>query len=463
MIKEASLNKVYWFIKKKRFRKKQQIYKMALSLMIDKTIAAYLGLLVIYLICSIFIFGDYVHAFDDIFIAIGENRSKGFWLILTVLPIRYVFRSFQDPGVIFSTTEYQLGMLPFSRERIWLLTAAEKIFRRLVTYALLGAVVILVTPISNTLILSYMVLLLVYDVMMVVPQWKLYQQRLLSKIGWFCAVLIINGAGVLLASPIEGVILFLLIIGLNMLLIRSLFIGVKWEKVTEYSDYKIWNMPLISQASQVKFKRNKKHGIFANSKRNKRPLSYTKKAIHGRLWKIYLSKNFIRIMPLIGALLLMLFVFFWISNWLFQLGIAFAIYAYSSVATTFFSDRFQADILEVLPWDLPAYRNTFFKWAVYGSAVFLVPITVYLLIHWTLWSPLKLVFYVSVFLYVYESKMKKVTGILAKVPVFTTMNEFLGAIFLLGVVFSNFYPVLSIGMLIILFLLRRQDEAKVGE
>lgn len=459
MMSEAPLIKAYLFLKKNRFRKKIRIYKMALSMMIDKTIAIYLGLLVIYLICSLFIFGDYFHAFDDIFMVIEANKSKGIWLILTALPIRYVFRSFQDPGVIFSTTEYQLGILPFSRERIWLFTAAEKVLRQLITYMFLGAVVMLLTPISNTLVLSYITLLLVYDMIMIVPQWKLYQQRFLSKIGWFCAVLLINGTGALLASQLVGVVLFLLIIGLNILLLRSLFIGVKWEKVTEYSDYKIWNMPFISQASKVKFKRNKKHGVFANAKRNKRPLRYTKKAIHGQLWKIYLSKNLIRVIPLIGALLLMLLVFFWVDNWLFQLGIAFAIYAYSSVAATFFSNRFQTDILEVLPWDLLGYRKTFFKWVVYSAVVPLLPIIVYLLVHWTWWSPLQFIFYMGVFLYVYDLKMNKAIGLLAKEQVFTTISDFFSVVFLVGVIFSGDFPFLSIGIILILFLLKKQNRS----
>lgn len=455
MRREAPLRKAYLFIKRNRFRKKKQFYKLALALMIDKTIAVYLAVLVIYLFCSFIIFGDFFHEFDNTFLEIERNMRSGFWLILTALPIRYIFKSFRDPGVLFSTSEYQLAMLPYNRKRVWLFTALEKILRQFFTYTIFGSIIILITPISASVIIPYVSLLLFYDIIMTIPQWKLFQMRFLTKVGWFCLIVVINAIGAFINSPIVGFSLVAIIFGVNFTQIHSLFAKVKWDKVTEYSDFRIWNSSLIAKASKVKFKRNIKHGIFGNTKRKKKPFRYTERAIHNRLWKLYFGKSMELIVPFMGALLFMIVVLSFVNNRLFDIGIAVAIYAYSSIASTFFIDRFQADILEILPWDLPSYRKTYFKWVIYGGIPLLLPIIVFHIFNMTLWAPIQLLLYCATFIYIYRTKMEKAAGILAKESVIRNVSEGLGFIFLIIVGFSSYYPALGLTSLLLLLLLKK--------
>lgn len=453
MNKQAPLFNAYLFIKKSRFRKKKEMNKMAFELMVDKTTAAYLLLVVGYLFASFFIFGDYIREFDDTFKFIEENMRQGFWLVLTALPIRYILRSFRDPGVLFSSSEYQLGMLPYSRKRIWLVTVIEKRIKQLLLYTIFGGIVILVTPISASVIIPYLALLLACDIIMAVPQWRLFQKTIPVKIGWLCIMVVINAGGVFIGSPIVGLLLVVMIIGSNFHLLHSLFAGVKWDKVTELSDFRIWNRLLIAKASNVKFKRNRKYGIFANTKRRKNPFDYTEKAIHHRIWQIYFGKNLDLIMQLIGALFILLFVLLFINNLLFQIGVAFTVYAYSSVASSFFNDRFQVDIIQVLPWNLARYRKTFFKWVLYGAVPLLIPIIIFLALNFTYWAAFQFVLYCSTFLYSYHTKAEKATGVLAKKSFNATWSESLEFIFLIAIVFSSHYPYVTLCFIFIVVLL----------
>ncbi|ASK61267.1 hypothetical protein CFK37_03265 [Virgibacillus phasianinus] len=83
----------------------------------------------------------------------------------------------------------------------------------------------------------------------------------------------------------------------------------------------------------------------------------------------------------------MLTVATFISNLVFHIGVALAIYIYATVAAILFSDRFLSDILEILPWDLTGYKHSFMKWTGYGSIPLFIPIIIQEIINFSLWTP----------------------------------------------------------------------------
>src|SRR5690625_1193394 len=303
MINKPPLLSTYLFMKRSRLRKKGKIYKQAIGVMIDPVIAIYLALIGSYaIISSFFILGDFIKAYHDNFIFIEAQAASRFWLILTILPLRYLMQSFSNPGVIFSSSEYQLGMLPFAKEKIWFVSAVEKWLKQTFIYLVVGSIVVLVTPISSTLVFTYISLLLTMDIIMTIPQWKLFQMQFLPKIGWIGVVLVINVIGILTVAPVASLTMLGLLLIIHLRLFRTLFQHVHWGRVIEVSDYQIWNMPLIGRASKVKFKRQKKYSVFQNTAAKKKPFDYTEKAIQHRLWKIYLGKNTELIVPIMFAL-----------------------------------------------------------------------------------------------------------------------------------------------------------------
>src|SRR5690625_1456703 len=241
MIQKPPLNEAYQLIKRNRFRRKKRMYQLAFSVMVDRTTAFYLLLLCGYFLVSLFIVGDFINDYHEQFIMIEEVAASRFWLILTILPLRYLNQSFSKPGVIFSSSEYQLSLLPYSRSKIWLRSTLEKWLKLALIYTIIGCLIILITPISISLLLKYILLFICFDVLMTVPQWKLYQQRTFIKIAWLCLMLMINFIGVLLSfytdMPIVGIIFIGLLIMLNILLKDKLFKNVNWNKVTEISDF----------------------------------------------------------------------------------------------------------------------------------------------------------------------------------------------------------------------------------
>src|SRR5690625_2274189 len=127
MINKPPLLSTYLFVKKNRFWKKGIIYYLAIGVMIDPVITIYLVLIGSYaIISSCFILGDFINDHHDNFIFIEAQAASRFWLILTILPLRYMLQSFSNPGVIFSSSEYQLGMLQLAKEKKWLVSVVEK-------------------------------------------------------------------------------------------------------------------------------------------------------------------------------------------------------------------------------------------------------------------------------------------------------------------------------------------------
>lgn len=458
MMNKPSLRSAYLFIKKNRFRKKSAIYKQAIGVTVDPVIAIYLALIGGYAIVSFFILGDFISDYHDNFIFIEEQATSRFWLILTILPLRYITQSFSMPGVIFSSSEYQLGMLPFAKEKIWLVSVVEKWLKQLLLYTLVASVIVLITPITAPLIFSYLSLLMMMNIMMAVPQWKLFQMRLLPKLGWIGVILFINFIGIITASPIVGITMVGLLFIINLRLCRTLFKHVHWGRVIEISDFQVWNMPLIGRASKVKFKRQKKYSVFHNRASQKRSFNYTEKAIHHRLWKIYFGKSNELIFPIMGVLFTMLVILPFVNELAPYLGIAVAIHVYTSVATSFYTDRFQADIVNVLPWDLPRYKQSFLRWTIYGGLIFLIPVCVFLGIHATIWSIFQLLFFCSTFLFVYHVRINKSITLLAKKPTSFTGYEWLGYLMLIIVFFNGMYPALSLCFILVLLLLKRSKK-----
>lgn len=456
---KSPLKKAYKLIKKNRLRRKVDIYKLAFGVLVDRTTAIYLLLLIAYLFASVFIVGDLVEDYYDQFMIIEEVAIARFWLITTILPIRYILQSFGKPGIIFSSTEYQLSLLPYHRKEIWLLCVIEKWIKQIVIYTVIGLMIILLTPISYVLVIKYILMLICLSAIMTIPQWKLFQARFYTKLGWFFFLLFINATAFYLQTPLIGITLIVLLIIINTYLQRILFNGVNWDKVTEVSDYQLWTMWLISKASEVDIKRQKKYSMFQNLSIRKKPFQYNEKAIYQRLWFLYFGKNYHLLLQNIGAMFVLMTVFRFLNVFLFHLGLAIVIHVYTSILASFFKDQFRTDIVEVLPWDLSNYKRTFYKWAIYGGIVLLIPVGLYLVTHISFWLPFQLLFFCSTFLFVYHVKIDQAIASMSKKLMTSDLWEGIGYVLLVGIVMSWKYPILSLSFMFVIGLIFKYKEA----
>ncbi|WP_404451190.1 hypothetical protein LG329_12640 [Virgibacillus necropolis] len=444
-----TLIRAFLFIKRNRIRKKSDFYMMAIRVMVDPVIAIYLVLMGGYVIASLFIMGDIIQANHDNFMLAEEQAILRYWVVVTILPIRYVTRSLRDPGITFSSSEDQLSILPFSKKKIWALCVVEKWIKLILFYLVAGTLVTVITPISGSVVVAYILLFAAMDIIMTVPQWRLFQSKLVTKLYWITSIIVLNIIAFFSSYFIVSLALIGIILIINMKSFGSIFHAVHWGKVMEVNDFKIWNMPIISKASETKFKRQRKYSAFRNSTSQKKPFTYTTKAIHHRIWRVYLGKNLSLVLQTVGVLLIMLVAVVFISDIAFYIAITVTIYVYATIAAILFSDRFQSDILHVLPWDLKSYKQSYFKWVIIGSIPLLIRIISHLVLNASIWAPVQLIFYVSTFLFVYQIKIDKTIALLSKQSSYNNKMG-LGYLFLILVAVSGLYPLVSLGFIIVI-------------
>ncbi|MGM8366216.1 hypothetical protein ACLIBG_12170 [Virgibacillus sp. W0181] len=453
MSRTTSLIQSYLFLKRNRFSKKRKMYKMAFHVMIDWTIAIYLFVMVAYCIAAIFIFSDTMDRFSVYFHQMESFASERLSIFLTVLPAVYVLRSFKDPGIRFTSSEYQLSILTYSRKSIWLLCAVEKLVKKVFLFIFVGLVVVLLTPIHPPLVITYILLLIFVDVMMTAPQWKLFQQHFFVKLLFLIGILFVNTFQVFIPSIAMAITATVTFLAMNIILSRRLLNHVLWERVMEVNDFQTWNMTVVSQATGLKYKRQKKYSMIQKIAYPKRPFIYKEASIHHRLWQLYFGKNLDLVFRITGAMLLLLVVLLFLQDFIYYIAIAVVIHIYTTAAASFYKDRFASDLIEVLPWNLDSYKKSFFKWVVYGFLILLVPITIFVVMHASIWAPLQLLLYVGAFLYEYHVKLDKSKLILSKQRGSLQMQEAMGLFILFIICFSGTYPILSLFSVFVIYLL----------
>ncbi|WP_010098124.1 hypothetical protein [Ornithinibacillus scapharcae] len=398
--------KSYLFLKRNRAKKKRAVKKQLWQMSMDKTTAFYLVILGAYVFASIFIFNDYLKVFEDEFIFIEKLLAERFWLILSIVPIRYVFQAFRHPGVLITSSEYQLAMLPHSIKKIALYIALEKWIKLLLQYLLVSMVVIMITPINWLLVCSYFLLFWCVELFMTIPQWKLFQSHLFVKVSYLVLIVSLSMIGELTDSnQIIGTVTIIGVLVANIYFGRSLFDNVHWGRVTEVNDYLVWNMPLVSKAIKVKFKRQRRYNMFQNRASRRKPFQYHHHSIHKRLWLQLFRENVEYILQVIAGLFSAIIIFAFISELVTFIGIAISVHVYTSFVTSIYRERFVSGIVQILPWDVVGYRHTITRWIYVGFVPIMIPIIIYAIIHYSWWSIGLIGLVVSVFLLNVETKL----------------------------------------------------------
>ncbi|GIO27130.1 hypothetical protein [Ornithinibacillus bavariensis] len=439
----------YWFIRLNRFRKKKEIKKRLVAMSIDKTTAFYLLVVGGYLFASIFIFNDYLAMYQDEFLFIEQQAEMRFWLILMIVPIRYVFQAFRFPGLFISSSEYQLGMLPFSMRRITLYIALEKWVKQFIRYLMIGAIVVLLTPINPILIWLYFFIFWFIEVLMTIPQWKLFQMKWYVKLCVISALLLINIVGTLTGTTILFSVLILIVVLLsNFYWYGKIFTNINWGRVTEVNDYLIWSMPLVARATKTKFKRQRRYNIFLNSATRKKPFSYTESAIYKRLWLQYFRENIELVVKVIGGLLLAIIVLFFVHDLAALIGIAISIHVLTTFIASLYVDRFHTGIVQVLPWNVDSFKRTVNRWVLIGCIPLFIPIFIYSYARFSWHGSLFILLLISLFLFNYIVKMENAAKVLDK-KLDSSLKGFLSFLllgFILLCEINPYFSLVSIGI-----------------
>lgn len=380
--------KAYSFIKRNRIRKKWKEIKQLILLTIDFTTLFY-GIIVL----GYFLFALYSEGFTQIKFL---QRLKEFeryiqdyvWYIVTIVPIARLMRAFQTPGVLISSAEYQLMLLPYSRMKIWLMAACERWLKDICIYLAIGIIVYLFTPLSPFTIALYAFFMMILNIVLTAIEWKFFQASIYVKVFTIIGLMLVNTFQFIIQSPVFAMTFLILLIIWNVFLWNKLFDEIDWQKVTAANDYKLWQwrMHIISYATKIKFKKDRKYNIWQKLPFWKRPFPYEKESLYHRLWHLYLEKNIGYILQLVGVLLLMLFVFSFMKEWLFLLAIVVVIHIYTTFAVALFRHRLTTDIVQVIPWDMNVFIRTFEQWILSSGIILFIPIFLHAYRNFTLWT-----------------------------------------------------------------------------
>lgn len=443
--------KIYFFIKRNRIRKKWLSLKQLISLTIDFTTLFY-GLIILgYFIFALIAEGfslDFIYSFTEIELLARNN----IWYIITIIPIAKLMQAFQSPGVLISSAEYQLTILPYSRMKVWLTAAVERWLKDFFIYILLGTLVYIFTPISLTTIALYILILQFLSIVLTTVEWRFFQEPVHVKIFILIGLMIINVLAIIISSPTFAIAFLFLLVIWNILLFNKLFHEIDWQKVTAANDYKLWRMLIISYATKIKYQKDRKYSVWQRLPFWRKPFHYKKDALYHRLWHLYLEKNVSYILQLIGALLVMLIVFSFMREWLFLLAVVVTIHIYTTFAVTLFKDRLSSDIVQVLPWDLKVFKRTFERWILVSSTVLFIPLLTKAISNFTLWTLLQWVLIIFTFYILLHIKLYRVFLEFDKNDIQQDIFYFIGYGLLVIIFLSYKFPiVLFIGLGIIVF------------
>lgn len=455
MTVNRTLFTMYRTIKRNRFRKKKNIYKQVYRMSFDKTVLLYALALLGYIITAVFISGNFTNPLQNGFAFLEEIGTRNFLVVVSIYPLRYMFQAFRQPGIILSSSEYQLSILPFGLREVWNVIVIEKWVKR-IGGGLILWLMFVVTPLPNTLTGAYILTLLLIDIGMTAPLWRIYQQRLLSKLASFLGALLLIGLLIYIEPILASVVVFISIILWNVFAWKHLLKQVDWGRVVEGSDHKVWKMPLISSITKVPFKREKRIYVLQKLKFRRKKFDYHAASIHHRLWHSYVLRNVRVLFQMFGILLGFMTAMIFVNPFIFYLSIAISVYIFTKMSASLFYDRFKTDILEVLPWDISSFRKSFLRWNLYGGVLLIVPIIAYDIFHLTWWVPLEVALIISVAIYALNNELERASVLLAKSKREFFISDAFVVIGLFAIVFTGTYPFVSLLTIVFGFLCVQQ-------
>lgn len=369
----------YYFVKKYRMRKKIKLYKLFLSVTVDLTSIMYSFILLGYLLFAFYQVGE-MPAFIEQSLIYIENflmSTEKLLFLFAIVPVYFTIKSFNHPGVLFSSAEQFLTILPYSRQRIWVLSCIDKLLRVFVIVSLILLFIYMLTDLSLGRIGLLMICTLLLSTMMTIIQWKLYQLHTSKRI-LFNVIISVSSSIYSLTSFYFILLVYSIVLcGMFLYSLRHLFSNIAWQRVIATSDYHIWNMRFISQATKVRFKKEGDPGLWYRFKEWKRPFPYEISSVYGRLWYVYIEKEIGIILQMTGALFLFLSIASYFNPFYYGLAVAITIHIQAEFMRSLFKERVQSGLIQVLPWNLTRFRATFLAWAILLSLLHLIPIGFY--------------------------------------------------------------------------------------
>ncbi|REJ09966.1 hypothetical protein DYE48_07620 [Halobacillus trueperi] len=347
---------VYKWLRKKRRKKKFNIYIQTYHMVVDPVMVFYSGLFVIF---CLFIGFDWLQELITLLDGRGSFIAPYAFFLPFLAIISAAATSFTDPGIRFTSSELQLSFLPHSRKRLLTYLFLEKF--------IVQVLIIMVVPLPLGLVLMsweaavlWVSLLLFSYPLSLWMQWKLFSLSPISKM----IVALLSSA--LSALYFLGYPVILLYLGLCVLIVVFFMREeeVDWGRVIDINDARVWNMWLVGYFTEVNIKPPKKYGITKSIWKKKRGRHYTVQHLYGRIWMGYFQKSADVIWKTIPTVCLIIIVIPMRVEWMLMFTLPIAIVVYQEVAGGLFLDV--ENVFHSLPLEEESCKSSYLKWAYIG-------------------------------------------------------------------------------------------------
>ncbi|PWU68053.1 MULTISPECIES: hypothetical protein [Gracilibacillus] len=391
---------VFLFLRKNRIKKKQKLYNLALGVAFDWTISIYVGFYIVVLMAMVY---DAVSQFENWFYSIEQLADQWIPLMVVALMVRTIILSFHSPGISFSSADWKAATLPILRQYVWLFTYFEAILKTVIWSFGLFLLAFILTPLSTGFLLKCLMILILTNCLLLLPQWYLYQIEGKKKVIIFLLVtvmLAIIRFVYLFVLPFEGFLYSLLaiIFSFNLVIWNKRLEKINWQSVIEVVDTKIWSMFFIQKMSKTETKPVQKPILPAlfRSAKEKLPFPYHHETmIYRKLWKINFRQEKAYFVQTLGVSIICLVLLSFRGDLVQGVSVAIAIFLFNKMSTSYFQAGFKDRLLHAIPWDMKAIKKAYLQRMTVFMGLIMVVLATLLVIteHLSIWVFLQLLLY----------------------------------------------------------------------
>ncbi len=451
------------FIRRKRLRKKQTLYKLAFGVAFDWTIAIYTGF---FLFMLLFILYDVLKSMEAILIAYQDMMQPFLPLVILGLLVGMLFRSFQFPGMLITSAEWKLTSLPYDLHKIWLSQFVRGLGKRFLLIFSIFFVLFLITPLTSGFLLQWYIFISLVSLLTLLPQWYFYQMDGFKKLFIYVIGIILVGIVRMIFLFLEEASLYiyvilLLLVCLNFWMWPRKLNQVNWMKVIEKSDEKEWNMFFINQMSRMDQVKKQPRNYFIQSllksKKATLPFPYHKPTLFIRkLWFRCIKQDMQGLNTTMFAVIACMAILSSRGALLQGIGVALSIFLFVQMMVSYFGEIFKERLIHSLPWNIYTLKKSYWFILIWLSMVVLVVITIALLIvnnlSWLLFVQLIFI-YISLFFLLEQKLNERVHQLNEKWHVSSYTDQVIRIITYLSLAASFYYPIV-ITFLIVMIVYR---------
>lgn len=353
------------FISKQRTKKIIEKYKLAFSIIFDKTTLIYIGIAGI---IGLFVLKDRAHYYSHYIQLININNDSLIIYFLLLSSLFYFFKGFLNPRYKVTTSDYNLNLLTYDLDKILKILVINQQIRRILIVSLLIFVCYLLKVFNLETMLLFIIFFSISDIFTGIIQWRNFQRRIKSFLISVSYISLLFGVYLysyflrdLSKTSILTLLFTLLIILILIQFKTNISHNTNWNEVIKIGDYKTWNLLIVKLITGVGFNfiphRLRTSGV---NKKKVKETSYTLPAIITRYWKNYFIFNKNIPITIITNCIAVLILFNVNINAPSGLYLAFTTLIYMYWLNEIFKNKLDTIQFKVLPFSIECHIRCFY-------------------------------------------------------------------------------------------------------